>query len=78
MTCKASPWRTTLPYACEIGKYRFGDVSTRIAAAVQKVRLVMQWWPVQLPSWFWTAMSLSLAVGNQVAQSLPLYAASFR
>ena len=56
------PWRTTLLYACEIGRYRFGEVNTRIAAAVQKVRLVMQWWPVQLPSWFWTAMIASLAV----------------
>jgi hypothetical protein len=29
-------------YACEMGKKRFGADSTKIAAAVQKVRLVMQ------------------------------------
>jgi hypothetical protein len=38
-----------------------------MAAAVQKVRLVMQWWPVQLPSPFCTPTILSRTVaGNQV------------
>src|SRR4051812_2274118 len=46
-------------------------VSTLRAAAVQKVRPVMQWWPLQLPSAFCTLLWLVVIDLSHFSQSAP-------
>src|SRR5258706_14782988 len=60
--------RSTLATACTRER---SMVRTLSAAAVQKIRPVMQWWPLQLPSAFWTLSTLVVIDLSHFSQSAP-------